>query len=64
MNLAGNTTGDLNIHDVALDGEGNPLFINARFSCLATISDRYQLDLPLQENLEPKSLRPLWSAGH
>ncbi len=37
----GYTTGDLNIHDVALDGDGNPLFICARFSCLATVSDRY-----------------------
>jgi len=37
----GLTTGDLNIHDVALDGDRNPLFISSRFSCLATISDRY-----------------------
>jgi len=36
-----NTTGDLNIHDVALDANGQPLFISARFSCLATTSDRY-----------------------
>ncbi len=43
----GYTTGDLNVHDVALDGEGNPLFISARFSCLATNSDRY-------------NFRPLW----
>ena len=37
----GQTTGDLNVHDVALDAEGMPLFISARFSCLATTSDRY-----------------------
>lgn len=37
----GFTTGDLNVHDVALDGNGRPLFISARFSCLATVSDRY-----------------------
>lgn len=37
----GFTTGDLNIHDVAVDGNGKPLFISSRFSCLATISDRY-----------------------
>ncbi len=37
----GQTTGDLNVHDVALGGNGQPLFISARFSCLATTSDRY-----------------------
>jgi uncharacterized protein (TIGR03032 family) len=37
----GYTTGDLNVHDVALDRDSNPLFISARFSCLATNSDRY-----------------------
>lgn len=36
----GFTTGDLNIHDVALDADRRPLFISARFSCLATLSDR------------------------
>ena len=40
----GYTTGDLNVHDVALDGDGNPLFISARFSCLATNSDRYHFN--------------------
>ena len=37
----GNTTGDLNIHDIALDGDEQLLFSSARFSCLATVSDRY-----------------------
>ena len=37
----GYTTGDLNIHDVALDAEGKPVFISSRFSCIATISDQY-----------------------
>lgn len=37
----GFTTGDLNIHDVALASDGKPLFISSRFSCLATVSDRY-----------------------
>ena len=37
----GFTTGDLNIHDVALDKDGKPIFISSRFSCLATVSDRY-----------------------
>lgn len=31
-------TGDLDVHDVALDGDGRPLFVNALFSCLATVS--------------------------
>lgn len=37
----GQTTGDLNVHDVALDDDGELFFISARFSCLATTSDRY-----------------------
>ncbi|MHB8953756.1 MAG: TIGR03032 family protein [Pirellulaceae bacterium] len=37
----GQTTGDLDVHDVALDVDGRPLFVSARFSCLATTSDRY-----------------------
>lgn len=37
----GYTTGDLNIHDVALDSDGKPVFISSRFSCIATVSDRY-----------------------
>jgi uncharacterized protein (TIGR03032 family) len=34
------TTGDLDIHDVAVDGDGRPVFVNTLFSCLATISER------------------------
>lgn len=41
------TTGDLDIHDIALDGEGRPVFVNTLFSCLATVSERY-------------SFAPLW----
>ena len=41
------TTGDLDIHDVALDAEGRPVFANTLFCCLATVS-------------EGKSFRPLW----
>ncbi len=37
----GQTTGDLNVHDVAIDGDGKVLFVSSRFSCLATTSDRY-----------------------
>jgi uncharacterized protein (TIGR03032 family) len=37
----GFTTGDLDIHDVAVDGDGRPIFVNTLFSCLATVSNRY-----------------------
>lgn len=40
-------TGDLDIHDVAFGPDGRPVFVNTRFSCLATASDGY-------------SFRPLW----
>ena len=33
------TTGDLDIHDLALDDTGRLIFANTLFSCLATISD-------------------------
>ena len=35
------TTGYVNCHDVAIDADGMPLFVNTRFGCLATVSDRY-----------------------
>jgi uncharacterized protein (TIGR03032 family) len=35
------TTGDLDIHEIAVDGAGRPLFVNTLFSCLATVSERY-----------------------
>ncbi len=41
------TTGDLDVHDIALDAQGQPVFVNTLFGCLATISDRY-------------SFKPLW----
>jgi uncharacterized protein (TIGR03032 family) len=34
----GYTTGDLDIHDIALDREGQIIFVNTLFSCLATVS--------------------------
>jgi uncharacterized protein (TIGR03032 family) len=40
-------TGDLDIHDVGFAANGQPLFVNTRFSCLATANDGY-------------SFRPLW----
>jgi uncharacterized protein (TIGR03032 family) len=36
----GYTTGDLDIHDIAVEGSGRVLFVNTRFSCLATLSER------------------------
>ena len=43
----GNTTGDLDIHDMAVDAEGRLLFVNTLFGCLATLSQTH-------------SFRPLW----
>jgi uncharacterized protein (TIGR03032 family) len=43
----GRVTGDLDVHDVAVGEDGNPVFVNTRFSCLATVDDRF-------------SFRPLW----
>ena len=44
----GYTTGDLNVHDVAVDADGDVNYICARFSCLAKLSERYHF-------------RPTWS---
>jgi protein O-GlcNAc transferase len=41
------TTGDLDVHDIAIDGAGRVVFVNTAYSCLATLSDRY-------------SFAPLW----
>lgn len=43
----GYTTGDLDIHDIAVDITGRPVFVNTLFGCLATVSSRY-------------SFTPLW----
>ena len=37
----GYTTGDLDIHDVAVDADGKVVFVNTLFGCLATISERH-----------------------
>ena len=37
----GYTTGDCDIHDIALDGDGRVVFINTLFGCLATTSDKH-----------------------
>jgi uncharacterized protein (TIGR03032 family) len=43
----GHTTGDLDIHDVAVDGSGRVVFVATLFGCLATLSERH-------------SFTPLW----
>lgn len=43
----GYTTGDLDIHDMAVDAEGKLVFVNTLFGCLATLSDTH-------------SFKPLW----
>ena len=35
------TTGDLDVHDIAVDGAGRPVFVNTLFSCLATVSESH-----------------------
>jgi uncharacterized protein (TIGR03032 family) len=35
-----NTTGDLDIHDVAIDHAGCPVFVATSFGCLATLAER------------------------
>jgi uncharacterized protein (TIGR03032 family) len=41
------TTGDIDLHDIALDRECRPVFVNTLFSCLATPSETH-------------SFRPVW----
>lgn len=36
----GYTTGDLDVHDIAVERGGRVLFANTRFNCVATLSDR------------------------
>lgn len=43
----GYTTGDIDVHDVAVDADGQVIFVATLFGCLATASDRF-------------SFRPLW----
>jgi uncharacterized protein (TIGR03032 family) len=38
------TTGDSDIHDIAADSKGRPIFVNTLFSCLATVSSRYSFE--------------------
>ena len=42
----GYTTGDLDIHDLAIDDQGKIIFVNTLFSCLATVSQQHSF-IPL-----------------
>jgi len=42
----GYTTGDLDIHDIAVDKNERVIFVNTLFSCLATVSESYSF-IPL-----------------
>lgn len=42
----GYITGDLDIHDITVDAQGQLVFVNTLFSCLATVSDRHSF-IPL-----------------
>ena len=42
----GYTTGDLDVHDVAVDRAGRVIFVNTLFGCLATLDEHYSF-LPL-----------------
>lgn len=46
--LEGRTTGDLDIHDVAIDADGRPVFVATLFNCLATLDDDH-------------SFQPIWT---
>jgi uncharacterized protein (TIGR03032 family) len=37
-------TGQLDAHDVGPGAAGRPIFVNTRFNCLATVSDRYSFE--------------------
>jgi uncharacterized protein (TIGR03032 family) len=36
----GYTTGDLDVHDIVIESSGRVVFVNTKFSCLATLSER------------------------
>ena len=37
-------TGDIDIHDLAIDGDGRPVFVSTLFNCLATVSPRLNFE--------------------
>lgn len=44
---AAHTTGDVDAHEIAVDKDGGVIFVNTKYSCLATFSDTH-------------SFRPIW----
>jgi uncharacterized protein (TIGR03032 family) len=38
--VTGHTTGDIDIHDIHEDANGQPVFVATRFNCLATLAER------------------------
>lgn len=40
--MVGYTTGDIDIHDVAVDRDGRVVFVNTLFGCLATTSEKHR----------------------
>ena len=38
-------TGQLDAHDVGVDDDRRPIFVNTRFNCLATVSSRHSFDM-------------------
>jgi uncharacterized protein (TIGR03032 family) len=42
------TTGDIDVHDIVFGPDGEPIFVNSLFACIATVDGRH-------------SFRPLWS---
>lgn len=53
----GYTTGDLDVHDLALDAEGQIIFVNTRFCCLATVSPTHSF-VPLWKPFFLSKLAP------
>ncbi|MEO0466998.1 MAG: TIGR03032 family protein [Pseudomonadota bacterium] len=45
--MEGRTTGDIDVHDVAVSADGKPLFVVTRFNCIAELDDT-------------SSFRPIW----
>ncbi|MBI1374809.1 MAG: TIGR03032 family protein [Phycisphaera sp.] len=41
---AGYTTGDIDVHDIAPDADGRPVFISTLFGCIATTHPRFSFD--------------------